>query len=52
MFFGSFKGIYVTELTDDGLSVKRDVDGMPVLKNNALLFGKGPKGESETATAV
>lgn len=32
MFFGSFKGIYVTELTDDGLSVKRDVDGMPVLK--------------------
>lgn len=32
MFFGSFKGIYVTELTDDGLSVKRDVDGKPVLK--------------------
>lgn len=32
MFFGSFKGIYVTELTNDGLSVKRGVDGKPVLK--------------------
>lgn len=32
MFFGSFKGIYVTELTDDGLSVKRGDDGKPVLK--------------------
>ena len=32
MFFGSFKGIYVTELTDDGLSVKRDAKGKPVLK--------------------
>lgn len=32
MFFGSFNGIFVTELTDDGLSVKRDGDGKPVLK--------------------
>lgn len=32
MFFGSFNGIFVTELTDDGLSVKRDRDGNPVLK--------------------
>ncbi len=32
MFFGSFNGIYVTELTDDGLSVKRDGEGKPVLK--------------------
>lgn len=32
MFVGSFNGIYVTELTDDGLSVKRGVDGVPVLK--------------------
>lgn len=32
MFFGSFNGIFVTELTDDGLSVKRDVTGNPVLK--------------------
>lgn len=32
MFFGSFNGIFVTELTDDGLSVKRDGDGNPVLK--------------------
>ncbi|WP_342988503.1 MULTISPECIES: family 43 glycosylhydrolase [Bacteroides] len=32
MFVGSFNGIYVTELTDDGLSVKRGVDGKPVLK--------------------
>ena len=32
MFVGSFNGIYVTELTDDGLSVKRRADGKPVLK--------------------
>lgn len=32
MFFGSFNGIFVTELTDDGLSIKRDGDGNPVLK--------------------
>lgn len=32
MFFGSFNGIYVTELTDDGLAVKRDGAGKPVLK--------------------
>lgn len=32
MFFGSFNGIFVTELTDDGLSVKRGTDGKPVLK--------------------
>lgn len=32
MFVGSFNGIYVTELTDDGLSVKRGSDGKPVLK--------------------
>lgn len=31
MFFGSFVGIYVVELTDDGLSVKRGLDGKPVL---------------------
>ena len=31
MFFGSFKGIYVTELTDDGLSVKRNESGQPTL---------------------
>lgn len=32
MFWGSFRGIYVTELTDDGLRVKKDADGNPVLK--------------------
>lgn len=32
MFFGSFNGIFVTELTDDGLSVKRDTSGKPTLK--------------------
>ena len=32
MFVGSFNGLYVTELTDDGLSVKRDISGKPVLK--------------------
>lgn len=32
MFVGSFNGIYVTELTDDGLSVKRGADGKPLLK--------------------
>lgn len=32
LFYGSFTGIYVVELTDDGLAVKRDVDGNPVLK--------------------
>ena len=31
LFWGSFKGIFVTELTDDGFSVKRDGDGIPVL---------------------
>lgn len=31
MFYGSFKGIYVTELTDDGLSVKRDQGGKPTM---------------------
>ena len=32
LFYGSFTGIYVVELTDDGLAVKRDADGNPVLK--------------------
>lgn len=32
MFVGSFNGIYVTELTDDGLSVKRNENGTPTLK--------------------
>ena len=32
MFVGSFNGIYVTELTDDGLSVKRNENGTPPLK--------------------
>ena len=32
MFVGSFNGIYVTELTDDGRSVKRGAAGKPVLK--------------------
>lgn len=32
LFWGSFSGIYVVELESDGLSVKRDKDGMPVLK--------------------
>lgn len=32
MFVGSFNGIYVTELTDDGLSVKRNESGTPTLK--------------------
>lgn len=31
MFYGSFKGIYVTELEDDGLSVKRDNEGKPTM---------------------
>ena len=31
MFWGSFHGIYVTELTDDGLSVRKDTDGNPTL---------------------
>ena len=31
MFWGSFNGIYATELTDDGLAVKRKTDGTPVL---------------------
>lgn len=31
MFWGSFNGIYVTELTDDGLALKRNTDGTPVL---------------------
>lgn len=32
MFVGSFNGIYVTEPTDDGLSVKRNENGTPTLK--------------------
>ncbi len=36
MFVGSFNGIYVTELTDDGLSVKRNENGTPTLKNKAF----------------
>ena len=32
MFVGSFNGFYVTELTDDGLSVKRNENGTPTLK--------------------
>ena len=32
MFYGSFKGIYVTELNDDALSVKMGTDGKPTLK--------------------
>ena len=32
MFVGSFNGIYVPELTDDGLSVKRNENGTPTLK--------------------
>ena len=32
MFVGSFNGSYVTELTDDGLSVKRNENGTPTLK--------------------
>lgn len=32
MFYGSFQGIYVTELTDDGLAVKRDENGKPTMK--------------------
>lgn len=31
MFWGSFNGIYVTELTEDGLAVKRNMDGNPLL---------------------
>ena len=40
MFVGSFNGIYVTELTDDGLSVKRGADGKPVLKKQVYKKGK------------
>lgn len=32
MFWGSFRGIYATELTGDGLRVKMNEDGTPVLK--------------------
>lgn len=32
LFYGSFTGIYVVELTEDGLAVKRDSEGNPVLK--------------------
>lgn len=32
LFWGSFRGIYVVELTDDGLSVKCNSDGTPVFK--------------------
>ena len=32
LYWGSFYGLYVTELTDDGLSVKRGADGKPVLR--------------------
>ena len=31
LFWGSFHGIYVTELNDDGLSVKRNADGTPTM---------------------
>lgn len=31
IFWGSFNGIYATELTDDGFSVKKKVDGTPTL---------------------
>lgn len=31
LFWGSFHGLYVTELTDDGLSVKKDGAGKPTL---------------------
>lgn len=42
MFVGSFNGIYVTELTDDGLSVKRNENGTPTLKKQ--VFGKAFEG--------
>ena len=32
LFWGSFHGIYVTELEKDGLSIKRKADGTPALK--------------------
>ena len=32
MFWGSFRGLYVTELADDGLSVKRNADGSLALR--------------------
>lgn len=32
LFWGSFNGIFVTELTDDGFAVKRNEDGTPVLR--------------------
>ena len=32
LFWGSFSGIYVVELESDGLSVKRNADGIPVFK--------------------
>lgn len=32
LFWGSFKGIYVTELTDDGMSVKKDTDGKAIFQ--------------------
>ena len=32
LFWGSFNGIYVTKLTDDGLQVKRNADGTPEYK--------------------
>ena len=32
MFWGSFRGIYATELTDNGLEIKKNTDGTPVLK--------------------
>ncbi len=31
LFWGSFHGLYATELTDDGLSVRRNGDGSPTL---------------------
>lgn len=42
MFVGSFNGIYVTELTDDGLSVKRNENGTPTLKKQ--VYGKAFEG--------
>lgn len=31
LFWGSFNGIYATELTDDGFSIKKDTSGKPFL---------------------
>ena len=44
MFVGSFNGIYVTELTDDGLSVKCNENGTPTLKKQVC--GKAFEGSN------